>query len=252
MKRKQLCILATIALLVTLPLLATNETINYDDINKIKVEGMQRSQVMELEQLALGRLRPAPDGSPMILKAADWTMGKLKEWGLVNVKMEPWDEPERIRSRLDERQVLHAGHVAGEVPDSRHADRVDPRHQRPGRAARSCSSPRPRRKSSRHSKANSKGNGCSPRRRPKSPPCGIRQRGASRADELAEDGRARKQPEFGMPNPAGARRRGAAGAGRRPGSTGQPHRASARAAPPAGSPAQQRRRTRRSGRRQRP
>jgi hypothetical protein len=82
--------LAAVAFLICLPLLATNETINYDDINKIKAEGMQRSQVMELNSWLSDVYAPRLTGSPTIVKAAEWAMGKMKEWGLVNVKMEPW------------------------------------------------------------------------------------------------------------------------------------------------------------------
>jgi carboxypeptidase Q len=90
MRRKHLCVLASVAFLIALPLLATNETINYDDISKIKTEGMQRSQVMELNSWLSDVYGPRLTGSPTIVKAAEWAMGKMKEWGLVNVKMEPW------------------------------------------------------------------------------------------------------------------------------------------------------------------
>ena len=81
-------VLAT--LLAVLPLLAQSETINYVDINKIKAEGLQRSQVMELNSWLSDVYAPRVTGSPTIEKAAQWAMGKLKEWGLVNVKIEPW------------------------------------------------------------------------------------------------------------------------------------------------------------------
>jgi hypothetical protein len=89
MKRK-LCVLAAAGLLVALPLLAGSENINYEDLNKIKAEGMQRSQVMELNSWLSDVYAPRLTGSPMIVKAAEWAMGKMKEWGLTNVKMEPW------------------------------------------------------------------------------------------------------------------------------------------------------------------
>ncbi len=90
MKRKHVCVLASVVLFVALPLLATSENINYEDINKIKAEGVQRSQVMELNSWLSDVYGPRLTGSPMIEKAAQWAMGKMKEWGLVNVKMEPW------------------------------------------------------------------------------------------------------------------------------------------------------------------
>ncbi len=92
MRRRHLCVLVATAIFVALPLLATNENINYDDLNKIKTEGMQRSQVMELNSWLDDVYAPRLTGSPMAEKAAGWAMGKMKEWGLVNVKLEPWTD----------------------------------------------------------------------------------------------------------------------------------------------------------------
>jgi hypothetical protein len=90
MKRKHLCVLASVAFFVALPLLATNENINYEDVNKIIVEGMQHSQVMDLNSWLDDVYSPRLTGSPMTEKGAQWVIGKLKEWGLENVKIEPW------------------------------------------------------------------------------------------------------------------------------------------------------------------
>jgi hypothetical protein len=81
---------AMMVLLTILPLRATNEIINYADVNKIKAEGMQRSQVMELSSWLSDVYAPRLMGSPMYTKAADWAIAKMTEWGLVNVKAEPW------------------------------------------------------------------------------------------------------------------------------------------------------------------
>ena len=81
---------AMIVLLGILPLRATNESINYADVNKIKAEGMQHSQVMELSSWLMDVYAPRLMGSPTYTKAADWAIAKMKEWGLVNVKAEPW------------------------------------------------------------------------------------------------------------------------------------------------------------------
>jgi carboxypeptidase Q len=78
-----------LALFVGLPLRAA-ETINLTDINKIKAEGMQHSQVMELNSWLSDVYGPRLTGSPAVEQGAKWAMGKMKEWGLVNVKMEPW------------------------------------------------------------------------------------------------------------------------------------------------------------------
>jgi carboxypeptidase Q len=94
MKRNRLSgwalVAAMLALLAILPLQATNEVIDYADINKIKAEGLRHSQVMELSSWLSDVYAPRLTGSPMYGKAADWAMAKMKEWGLVNVKAEPW------------------------------------------------------------------------------------------------------------------------------------------------------------------
>ncbi len=82
--------LATVAILAGPALRAGTENINYADINKIKAEGLQRSQAMELASWLTDVYAPRLTGSPQSLKAAEWTVAKMKEWGLVNVKIEPW------------------------------------------------------------------------------------------------------------------------------------------------------------------
>jgi carboxypeptidase Q len=92
MRRKHLFVLAAIAILVALPLGAANENINYADLAKIKAEGMQRSQVMELNSWLADVYAPRLTGSPMASKAAEWVVAKMKEWGISNAKIEPWQE----------------------------------------------------------------------------------------------------------------------------------------------------------------
>ena len=85
-----LCALAAVAVLAAPALKAGSEPLNYADINKIKAEGLQRSQVMDLASWLTDVYAPRLTGSPMSQKAAEWTVAKLKEYGLVNVKIEPW------------------------------------------------------------------------------------------------------------------------------------------------------------------
>jgi len=84
------CAIAAAAVLAGPILKAGSEPINYVDINKIKAEGLQRSQVMDLASWLTDVYAPRLTGSPMSQKAAEWTVAKLKEFGLVNVKIEPW------------------------------------------------------------------------------------------------------------------------------------------------------------------
>ena len=85
-----LCAIAAAAVLAAPVLKAGSEPLNYVDINKIKGEGLQRSQVMDLASWLTDVYAPRLTGSPMSQKAAEWTVAKLKEFGLVNVKIEPW------------------------------------------------------------------------------------------------------------------------------------------------------------------
>ena len=57
MARVRARIVACAVMLAGPVLRAGGENINYADINKIKAEGLQHSQVMELVQLAVRRLR---------------------------------------------------------------------------------------------------------------------------------------------------------------------------------------------------
>jgi hypothetical protein len=83
-------VMVMLALVAGVTARAASENINYADINKIKAEGMQRSQVMELCSWLSDVYAPRLTGSPTSKKAADWAVKKMTDWGLVNVKIEPW------------------------------------------------------------------------------------------------------------------------------------------------------------------
>ena len=94
MIRKRMYLLSAVAVVMAVvagfPLGAAGEKINYDDIARIKAEGMQRSQVMETMSYLTDVYGPRLTGSPNIEKAGQWAVAKMKEWGLTNVAMEPW------------------------------------------------------------------------------------------------------------------------------------------------------------------
>ncbi len=69
---------------------AGGENINYADINKIKAEGLQHSQAMELCSYISDVYGPRLTGSPTAMKAAEWAVATMKGWGLSNVAIEPW------------------------------------------------------------------------------------------------------------------------------------------------------------------
>ncbi len=59
-------------------------------IYQIKDEGFNRSQVMEIMSYLTDVYGPRLTNSPNIKQAAEWTTGKMKEWQLANVHLEPW------------------------------------------------------------------------------------------------------------------------------------------------------------------
>ncbi len=96
MKRQHLLgtglgLLLTLAV-VNLPVRAADEAIDYDSINKIKNQGLvaANSQVMDVASWLTDVHGPRLSGSPSIQKAGEWAVGKMKEWGLENVRLEPW------------------------------------------------------------------------------------------------------------------------------------------------------------------
>ncbi|OEK07129.1 M20/M25/M40 family metallo-hydrolase [Roseivirga misakiensis] len=69
-----------------------NTEIDYDAIYKIKDEGLNNSQVMDIAWNLTDRIGPRLTGSEGLKRAYDWTSAEMKEWGLSNVKVEAWGE----------------------------------------------------------------------------------------------------------------------------------------------------------------
>ena len=98
MRRTQTLALGLAALmtatLVGLPLRAAQEVIDYDAINRIKAQGLvaDNSKVMEISSYLTDVYGPRLTGSPNILKAGEWSVAKMKEWGLENVALEKWPD----------------------------------------------------------------------------------------------------------------------------------------------------------------
>lgn len=86
----------TAALVVSLtPSVATlsaqqTEQLDYQMLGRIREEGMQRSQVMDIMSWLSDVKGPRLTGSPGFHAAGDWTIGTLKKWGMANVHYEPW------------------------------------------------------------------------------------------------------------------------------------------------------------------
>jgi hypothetical protein len=68
------------------------EKVDYSVIERIRDEGLNRSQIEELGGYLTDVIGPRLTGSPGMKRANDWTASKLREWGLQNVKVEPWGE----------------------------------------------------------------------------------------------------------------------------------------------------------------
>jgi len=61
-----------------------------DPIERIKDEGMNRSQVMQTLSYLSDVIGPRLTGSPGLRRANEWTRDKLTEWGLQNAHLEAW------------------------------------------------------------------------------------------------------------------------------------------------------------------
>ncbi|HWP45433.1 MAG TPA: M20/M25/M40 family metallo-hydrolase [Blastocatellia bacterium] len=68
------------------------EKVDLEVINKIKEEGLKRSQVMELLSYMTDVFGPRLTGSPNFKQASEWAVKKLESWGLQNAQLEPWGE----------------------------------------------------------------------------------------------------------------------------------------------------------------
>jgi len=76
--------------LLAVPFAQDREKIDYDAIYRIKKEGFEKSQVMEVTSYLTDVYGPRLTGSPSIRRAADWTIRKLAEWGVGNPHLESW------------------------------------------------------------------------------------------------------------------------------------------------------------------
>ncbi len=84
----------------------SGESVDLQAIQRIKEEAFDRSQVMDTAWWLTEVHGPRLTNSPQMRAAADWTVKKLSEWGLANVKQEPWGA-EFGRGWSNERTVVH-------------------------------------------------------------------------------------------------------------------------------------------------
>ncbi len=80
-----------LVLTLTVPIAAQmDEPVDLDAIYRIKQEGLNRSQVMDIMSYLTDVYGPRLTGSPNLLAAAEYTRDKLIEWELLNVDLETW------------------------------------------------------------------------------------------------------------------------------------------------------------------
>jgi hypothetical protein len=65
-------------------------TASSDPVERIKEEGMKRSQVMATLSYLTDVIGPRLTGSPNLKRANEWTRDKLAAWGLANAHLEAW------------------------------------------------------------------------------------------------------------------------------------------------------------------
>ena len=61
-----------------------------DAMDKIRDEGMKRSQVMQTLSYLTDVIGPRLTGAPGMRRANEWTRDKMKEWGMQNAQLEAW------------------------------------------------------------------------------------------------------------------------------------------------------------------
>ena len=84
----------------------SGDAVDLAAIQRIKEEAFDRSQVMDTAWWLTEVHGPRLTNSPQMRAAADWAVKKLAEWGLVNVKQEPWGA-QFGRGWSNERTVVH-------------------------------------------------------------------------------------------------------------------------------------------------
>jgi hypothetical protein len=82
--------LAALAAAAAITAFAAEEPVDLEMVNRIRDEGLNRSQVLETAAQLTDRLGPRLTGSPQGRRASEWTRAKLAEWGLQNARLEPW------------------------------------------------------------------------------------------------------------------------------------------------------------------
>lgn len=96
MKRRMVRTIAAAAAVLALappaPAQMAQEVVDMDAVERIRVEGLENSQMEELAGYLMDVIGPRLTNSPGMTRANEWTAEMLEEWGLANVQIEPWGE----------------------------------------------------------------------------------------------------------------------------------------------------------------
>jgi len=68
------------------------EKLDMDALNKIRKEGLENSQVMDIAFHLTDASGPRLTSSPGFFRAANWAKTEMAKWGLSNAQLEPWGE----------------------------------------------------------------------------------------------------------------------------------------------------------------
>lgn len=90
--KKRLSILWAALLLSSQVWAFQNAGVDYDGVYKIKDEGLNNSEVMDIAWNLTDRIGPRLTGSEGLKRAYDWTSQQFRDWGLSDVKVLPWGE----------------------------------------------------------------------------------------------------------------------------------------------------------------
>jgi hypothetical protein len=72
------------------PLVTAGEPVDLEVVHRIRTEAFQRSQVMEHLGQLTDVIGPRLPGSPAYRSAADWSVDRVKEWGITTAGLESW------------------------------------------------------------------------------------------------------------------------------------------------------------------
>jgi hypothetical protein len=81
---------AAVAIAAVAAATPAEEFVDLDMVNRIRDEGLNRSQVMDTAAQLTDRLGSRLTNSPQGRRASEWTRARLAEWGLQNARLEPW------------------------------------------------------------------------------------------------------------------------------------------------------------------